>query len=166
MRKEKAFNFIPELVGDFSKVMKLTENPTMLYVESAVSTIKTAAAIFKTIKECENTRHMKETMQGIQGKYEETKDAHFANLEEEEIRKLDIEYEKVKMKLRDREFRDEVVMKFIGLLKKNLEKIINIKGNMPIDSEYVERDKIDEMFRRALRDYNRLVNKTIVGGKN
>jgi len=61
MREEAAFRFVPELIGDFSHVMKLSGNPKVLYVEAAVATLYAAVDVFAVIKEYGNTKRKKTT---------------------------------------------------------------------------------------------------------
>ena len=157
MRKEAAFNFIPELIGDFSYVMKLSGNPMAMYVEAAVGTLHTAVDVFAAFEEYENTKCKNATKQAIQQKYDDLKSAATLNYQKEELRKLDIKYEKVKSKIHDGIVRDGEVREFIKYLQADLKKVYSIFQHTQIDPDYPERTKVEEVARRTLRDHNKLL---------
>ena len=123
MRKGAAFRFIPELLGDFEHVMELSGNPKLLYVDTAVNTLHAASDVFQTFEEYGNTKRKKETLETIKKKYKDLEGVRLKNYQDEEIRRIDIEYEKVKNKIRDGQFRDKEVRSFIQSLEKDLKKI-------------------------------------------
>ena len=157
MRKEAAFNFIPELIGDFSNVMKLSRNPMAMYVEAAVGTLHTAVDVFTAFEEYGNTKCKKATKQAIQQKYDDLKNVTTLNYQTEELRRLDIEYEKVRSKIHDGKVRDREVREFIKCLRADLKKVYSIFQHTQIDPDYPERTKVEEVARKTLRDYNRLL---------
>ena len=157
MRQEAAFRFIPELIGDITHTMELSGNPKMLYVEAAVNTLHMAADVFGAVEEHINTKRKKETKQLLQEKYiamEKTRTDHYI---QEAILNIDNTYERLKMKVRDGQFRDTEVRKFIGCLKEELHKVIDIFNDMQIDPDYQDREKVEEVTRKSLRDYNKLL---------
>ena len=157
MRKEAAFNFIPELIGDFSHVMELSGNPKALYVEAAVGTLHTAVNVFAAFQEYGNTKRKKATKRAIQQKYEDLKSAATLNYQTEELRRLDIEYEKVKNKIHDGKFRDREVRGFIKYLQTDLQKVYEIFQHTQVDPDYPERTRVEEVARKTLRDYKKLI---------
>ena len=88
MRNGPAFRFIPELVGDIALVLEISSNPTQLYIESGLATIKTASKIFRAIQEHKNTEQIKENAQIIREKYSQAAELRITNLEEEKIYEL------------------------------------------------------------------------------
>ena len=79
MKKEAAFNFVPELIGDFSYVMKLSRNPIAMYVEAAVGTLHMAGDVFTAFEEYGNTKRKKATRQAMQQKYDDLKNVTTLN---------------------------------------------------------------------------------------
>lgn len=157
MRKEKAFQFIPELIGDVARTMELSGNPTELYVEAAVNTLHMAADVFESVEEHINTKRKKETKQALQEKYSELERTRTNHYIQEAVRNIDNTYERLKMKVRDGQFRDMEVGKFIGCLKEELHKVIDIFNDMQIDPDYPDRSKVEEVTRKSLRDYKKLL---------
>lgn len=157
MRKEVAFQFIPELIGDIAHTMELSGNPQMLYVEAAVNTLHMAAKVFETIEEYINTKQKKETKQALQEKYSELEKTRTDHYIEESVRNIENTYERLKMKVRDGQFRDAEVRKFINCLKEELHKVIDIFNDMQLDPDYPDREKIEEVTRKSLRDYKKLL---------
>lgn len=158
MRQEAAFKFIPELIGDITHTMELSENPKLLYVEAAVNTLHMAADIFESVEEHKNTKRKRETKQALLEKYsdlERTKKDHYI---QEAVCNIDNEYERLKIKVHDGHFRDAEVRKFIECLKEDLHKAIDIFNNMQIDPNYPDRSKVEEVTRKSLRDYKRLLD--------
>lgn len=157
MRREAAFRFIPELIGDITHTMELSENPKLFYVEAAINTLHMAADIFESFEEHKNTKRIRETKQVLLEKYsdlERTRKDHYI---QEAVRNIDNEYERLKIKVRDGQFRDAEVRKFITCLKKDLHKVIGIFNDMQLDPDYQDRSKVEEVTRKSLRDYNRLL---------
>lgn len=153
MRKEAAFNFIPELIGDFSYVMKLSGNPMAMYVEAAVGTLHAAVDVFTAFEEHGNMKHKKETKHVMQQKYDDLKRAATLNYQKEELRELDIKYEKVKSKIHDGIVQDREVREFIRYLQADLKKVYSIFQHTQIDPDCPERTKVEEVARRTLRVY-------------
>ena len=157
MRKAVAFNFIPELIGDFTHVMELSGNPKALYVEAAVRTLHTAVEVFSAFEEYRNTKNKIKTMQAIQQKYCNLKMESILNDQTEELRRLDNEYKKLEIIINNGRFQDRGVREFIRYLQAELWKIYDIFQNTQIDSDYPERQRVDETARRVLRDHNKLL---------
>lgn len=157
MRKEAAFNFIPELIGDFSHVMELSVNPGLLYVEAAISTLHTAMDIFTAFETYENTKRKKEIKQELQHQYEDLGCVTTSNYQIEELQRLDIEFEKVKSQIRNGKFHDKVVRDFLKYLQKDFKRFLEAFQQTQIDPDYPEKTKVEEITRRALRDYNKLL---------
>ena len=157
MRKEKAFQFIPELIGDIARTMELSGNPAELYVETAVNTLKMAAAVFESVEEHKNTKRKIETKLALQEKYSEMDKARTDNYLQEAVRNIDNTYECLKMKIHDGQFRDTEVRRFINCLKEKLHKVIGIFNDMQIDPDYPDCSKVEEVTRKSLREYNKLL---------
>lgn len=157
MRQEAAFRFIPELIGDITHTLELSGNPKLLYVEAAVNTLHMAADVFESVEEHINTKRKKETKQTIQEKYSELKKTRTDHYVQEAVRNIDNTYERLKMKVCDGQFRDTEVRKFINCLKEELHKVIDIFNDMQIDPDYPDREKVEEVTRKSLRDYKKLL---------
>ncbi len=157
MRQEAAFIFISELIGDFAHTMELSRNPKLLYVEAAMNTLHMAADVFEAVEEYKNTKRKKETKQALQEKYSELEKTRTAHFVQEAVCNIDITYERLKTKVQDGQFRDAEVRIFINCLKEELKKVIEIYKDMQIDPNYSERDKVEEVTRKTLRDYNKLL---------
>lgn len=157
MRQGAAFRFIPELIGDATHVMEMSENPKLLYIEAAIGTLHMAADVFEAVEEHINTKRKNEAEQIIRKRYRELADIRTKNYREEELRTLDITFEKVKTKIRDGHFRDNAVRGFINSLKNELHKVLDIFSGIQIDPDYPDRAKIEELTRKSLRDYNKLL---------
>lgn len=157
MRREAAFRFIPELIGDIAHTMELSGNPKLLYVEAAVNTLHMAADVFDAVEEHINTKRKKETKQVLKEKYSELKKARTEHYIQEAVHNIDNTYERLKIKVRDGQFRDTEVRKFINCLKEELHKVIEIFNDMQIDPDYPDREKVEEVTRKSLRDYNKLL---------
>lgn len=157
MRQEAAFRFIPELIGDITHTMELSGNPKLLYVEAAVNTLHMAADVFESVEEHINTKQKKETKQALQEKYSELERTRTDHYIQEAVRNIDNTYERLKMKVRDGQVRDTEVGKFIDCLKEELHKVIDIFNDMQIDPDYPDRSKVEEVTRKSLRDYKKLL---------
>lgn len=157
MRQEVAFRFIPELIGDITHTMELSGNPKLLYVEAVVNTLHMAADVFESVEEHKNTKRKKETKQALQEKYSELEKARTDHYIQEAVRNIDNTYERLKIKVRDGQFRDKEVRKFINCLKEELHKVIDIFNDMQIDPDYPNRSKVEEVTRKSLRDYKKLL---------
>ena len=157
MKGTAAFRFIPELIGDIGHTRELSKNPKLLYVEAALNTLHMAADVFQAVEEHRNTKRKKETKQIIQEKYSNLEQTKINNHVEEAVRNIDINYERVKLKIRDGKFRDKEVREFITCLKNELHKAIDIFNDMQVEPDYPDRDTVEEVTRRALRDYNKLI---------
>lgn len=157
MRQEAAFKFIPELIGDIAHTMELSGNPELLYVEDAVNTLHMAADVFELVEEHINTKRKKETKQILQEKYSELEKARTDHYIHGAVRNIDNTYECLKIKVRDGQFRDTEVRKFISCLKKELHKVIDIFNNMQIDPDYPDLSKVEEVIRKSLWAYKKLL---------
>ena len=158
MRREAAFKFIPELIGDIAHTMELSGNPKQLYVEAAVNTLHMAADVFEAIEEHKNTKQTRNTKHVLQEKYSNLEKSRKEHYIQAAVRNIDNEYERLKIKVRDGQFRDTEVRRFINCLKKELHKAIDIFNNMQIDPNYPDRSKVEEVTRKSLRDYKRLLD--------
>ena len=157
MRQKAAFKFIPELIGDIAHTMELSENPKLLYVEAAVNTLHMAADVFESIEEHKNTKRIRETKQALLEKYSDLERTRKDNYIQESVRNIDNEYERLKIWVSDGQFRDAEVRKFITCLREDRHKAIDIFNDMQIDPDYPDRSKVEEVTRKSLRDYNRLL---------
>ena len=157
MKGKAAFRFIPELIGDIGHTRELSKNPKLLYIEAAINTLRMAADVFQAVEEHRNTKRKKETKQIIQEKYRNLEQTRMINHLEEAVRNIDINYERVKLKIRDGKIRDKEVREFITCLKNELHKAIDIFNEMQVEPDYPDRDTVEEVTRRALRDYNKLI---------
>ena len=151
------FRFIPELIGDFSHVMELSGNPKMLYVEAAMNSLHAVTSVFAALEEHTNTESMLMTEQTLRKEYSDLEKVRNSNYEEEVIRKLDITFETLKSKVRDGKFWDKEVREFIDILKKELNRMIDIFHNMQLDPDHPERANIEEVTRKTVRAYNNLL---------
>ena len=163
MRREAAFIFIPELIGDIAYTMEMSENPKLLYVEAAVKTLHMAADVFESIEEHISTKRKKETKQALQEKYSELEKVRTDHYIQEAVLKIDNTYERLKEKVRDGQFRDAEVRKFINCLNAELHKVIDIFNKMQVDPDYPDRSMVEEVTRKSLRDYNKLLTIFIEG---
>lgn len=157
MRQKAAFRFIPQLIGDIAHTMELSGNPQMLYVEAAINTLHMAADVFETVQEHENTKRKKQAKQTLQEKYSELKEERTDHYIQETVRNIDITYERLKIRVRDGQFRDTEVRKFLNCLTQELHKVIDIFNDMQINPDYPDRAKVEEVTRKVLRDYNKLL---------
>lgn len=158
MRQTRAFQFIPELIGDFAHTMELSSNPKLLYVEVAISTLHMAADVFQTIEEHINTKSKKETEQAILDMYSGLGKKRTENYVQEAVRQIDVAYEYIRIKVRNGQFRDKEVRNFISCLKEELYKVIEIFSEMQMKPDFPNRGKVEEVTRKTLRDYNKLLN--------
>ena len=161
MRHNTAFQFIPELIGDFGHVMKLSKNPKQLYIESAINTLHSAASVFSASREHNNTKQKRETAQKLRQMYDEMERARTDNYVAEALHKLDITYEAIRSRISDGQFGDKEVRDFIRCLKENLNRMISILNCIPIEEQSSDSGKIEEVTRRTLRDYNKLIKEFI-----
>jgi hypothetical protein len=63
----------------------------------------------------------------------------------------------VRAKVQDGLFRDEMVRDFVALLQERLFKVREFFIDAQLDSDYAEQSRIDELTRKALRDYSSLI---------
>ena len=157
MRREAAFKFIPELIGDLAHTMELSGNPKMLYVEAAINTLHMAVDVFESVEEHINTKQKNEIKQALQEKYSEMEKVRTDHYIQEAVRNIDITYERLKIQVKDGQFRNIEVRKFIKSLKDELHKVIDIFNVVQTDPDYPDRDKVEEVTRRTLRDYKKLL---------
>lgn len=157
MRREAAFKFIPELIGDIAHTMELSGNPKLLYVEAAINTLHMAANVFELVEEHVNTKQKNEIRKILQEKYNEMEKVRTDHYIQEAVRNIDITYERLKIQVKDGQFRNIEVRKFIKSLKDELHKVIDIFNVVQTDPDYPDRDKVEEVTRRTLRDYKKLL---------
>lgn len=157
MRQNVAFRFIPELIGDIAYTMKLSGNPKILYVEAAINTLHMASEVFEAVEEHTNTKQKKETKQALQETYSELEKVRANHYIQEAVCNIDNTYERLKIKIRDRQFREKEVCKFIRCLKDELYKVIDIFKEMQKNPDYPNRSKVEEVTRKSLRVYNKLL---------
>ena len=157
MRREAAFKFIPELIGDIAHTMELSGNPKLLYVEAAINTLHMAANVFELVEEHVNTKQKNEIRKILQEKYSEMEKVRTDHYIQEAVRNIDITYERLKIQVKDGQFRNIEVRKFIKSLKDELHKVIDIFNVVQTDPDYPDRDKVEEVTRRTLRDYKKLL---------
>lgn len=70
----------------------------------------------------------------------------------------------MKTKVKDGLFRDEIVRGFVPLLQARLSKVLDAFRDVNLDSNYAEQSRIDELTRKALRDYKNLVSIQVENG--
>ena len=160
MKREAAFRFIPELIGDIAHTMELSGDSKLLYVEAAVNTLHMAADMFDAVEEHINTKRKKETKQALKEKYSGLEKARTEHYIQEAVRNIDNSYQRLKIKVREGQFRDMEVRKFINCLKEELHKVIDIFNDMQIDPDYPDREnreKVEEVTRKSLRNYKNLL---------
>lgn len=157
MRREAAFKFIPELIGDIAHTMELSGNSKLLYVEAAINTLHMAANVFELVEEHVNTKQKNEIRKILQEKYSEMEKVRTDHYIQEAVRNIDITYERLKIQVKDGQFRNIEVRKFIKSLKDELHKVIDIFNVVQTDPDYPDRDKVEEVTRRTLRDYKKLL---------
>lgn len=150
MRNGPAFNIVPQLVGDVAKVFSLSHNPSQLYVEASVETIHMACSVFELIKTRKNTQALEKMLSQVKTEYLE-------NLSIEKAKELEIKYDQVKQSIEDKRFSDETVRSFISLLQRNIWQIGESIKTLEIDPEDPQWDDVQEIYRRTLRDNNRLL---------
>ena len=166
MSRRAAFRFIPELVQDFVYVRELSGNPTLMYIESAMNTLHMATSVFAAIEEHINTKRKEEAEQEIRKRYGHLADIRAENYRDEELQRLDIDFETVRAKVQEGLFRDEVVRDFVSLLQTRLFKVIETFSSTQMDTDFAEQSRIDELTRKALRDYRSLIAIYIEEGGN
>ena len=66
-------------------------------------------------------------------------------------------YEKVKIKIRNGNFRDQEVRSFIKSLQDSLKRMLDIFQEIQADPDYPDRSRVEEITRRTLRDYQKLL---------
>ena len=158
MRDGPAFRFIPELVGDIAHVLEISSNPTQLYIESGLATIKTASKIFQAIQEHKNTEQIKENAQIVREKSSQTAELRITNLEEEKIYELDLKYKRIQSKIVNSQFRDRTVRIFLHDMSDILSSFLKQLESIKEDSNNLkQREELEEIYRKALRDYNRIL---------
>ena len=157
MGKDKAFQFIPELLGDYVHVMEISGDPNRLYIETAVSTLHMAANVFEAFEEHRITQRKTETERTLQEEYKKLKEERYEHYTEEILRKIDLDYEKVKDRIRKGQLRNKEVRKFIKCLQDELFKAVNIFNRIKADPDYPDEAQVEEVMRRAWRDYNKLL---------
>ena len=158
MKTDKAFHFIPELLGDYAHVMEISGNPNRLYVETAVSTLHMAASVFEAFEEHRITQQKRGAEEFLQEKYERLREERYENYIEETIRKIDADYERVKDKIGKGQIRSKEVRKFIKCLQDELLKAVDIFNDMKTDPDYPDVAKVEEVIRKSWHDYNKLLS--------
>ena len=157
MKREIAFRFIPELIGDIAHTIELSGNPKMLYVESAINTLHMAADVLQSVEEHINTKQKNEIKKALQEKYSEMERVRTDHYIQEAVRNIDITYEQIKIQVKNGQFRNVEVRNFIKCLKEELHKVIDIFNDIQVDPDYPNRDNIEEITRRTLQDYKNLL---------
>ena len=163
VRQGIAFRFLPELVGDCAHLFAISKTQNRLFIETALETIHAAAGVYAAIIEHANTNRKKELGKIIHENYRYKEQLRIDNLEVEEVKKLDIEYAKVKERIAAGQFRDKEVRAFLDYLRRDLEKVLGFFRDMQHDPNYPEPWRIEEITRKTMRDYNRLLKISIEG---
>lgn len=158
MRQKAAFVFIPELVGDFFHVMEVSGNPRQLYIEAAVRTLHMGGDLIRAITEHKSTEEKIRTKKQIEEAYDSIKREKLEYYEEEVLSNIDISYQKIKQKISEGQFRDKEVRSFIKLLEKELQRLFDAFSGIQVDSDLPEASRIDEVARKSLRDYKKLLS--------
>lgn len=166
MNKKPAFRFIPELIGDITHVMELSKNPSQLYLESAISTLHAGFDVYQAVIERRNTEEKEKTKQQIQQVYDKLQEERVNNYEQEILNQINVGYEKVKCKIGEGQFWDNEVRAFVKQIEANLNRLIDILKDLENDPDNLNKNKVDELMRRALRDYNRLLKSFVEEGEN
>ncbi len=161
MRKDDAFEFIPELIGDFEKVMIESSNPEMMYIEAALNTLKLASSVFDLYSEHMITNNKFKTKEEIIQKYLGLEDELVNQNEEIKIDELTVEFENLKEKIEEKNFGSKEVLKFIKDIKKEIEKERSIFSCMRNEQDFKGKSEVEEVWRKALRDYDRLIKISI-----
>ena len=161
MRQGAAFQFIQELIGDYAHVMKMSENPSSFYVETAIQSLHAAADVFLAIEEHRNSKKKKETADLLQDNYERLASERMKHYCSDEIQKIDLMYEEVRQQINAGEFRNTKVMEIIPYLRDDLKKTIDLYSYIQARYDYLDSLKVEERLRKAVRDYNRLINISI-----
>ena len=79
------------------------------------------------------------------------------NLSIEKSKELELKYNQVRLLIEDKRFSDKTVRGFISLLQKNIWQIGESIRALEIDPEDPQWDEAQEIYRRTLRDNNRLL---------
>lgn len=166
MRHGIAFRFLPELVGDCAHLLMISKTQNRLFVETALETIHAAAGVYAAIIEHATTNYKNELANSIHEKNRHKVQLRIDNLEVEEVKKLDIEYAKVKERIVAGQFRDKEVRVFLNYLRRDLEKVLGYFRNMQHDPDFPDPWRIEEITRKTFRDYNRLLKISIEGDKS
>ena len=158
MSKNAAFRFIPELIGDYVHVMELAENPPLMFIESALETIHMASELYGTVSAFKNTKNLKDLESSLSNEYNNQKEQRAANYETEMIDKLNNEYQMIRLEIKRGKFQNEAVQGFMMRLKDNLHRVLEEYEALSLDQSFAERSRIEEVTRRAFRDYNNIVS--------
>lgn len=158
MKKKSAFVFFPELIGDAAKILKAPSNPQRMYIDAAVETIRAATKIFQAVADHKLTQKSNNTLEFVEQKYNLLYEDMIRNFKTEHLKRLEIEYSKIEPVLDNNQYNNTKVKEFIKLLKSELEKIIKVIRSMPDDIDFSEQNRIYEIYRKSLRDYDRLIN--------
>ena len=89
--------------------------------------------------------------------YDELIETKKKDYELEILNNIDVTYEHIKLKVSEGKFRDKEVTNFIKLLEKRLQRLLEILKEVQVEPDYPDRTKIEELTRKALRDYRRLI---------
>ena len=166
MRQGVAFNFIPELLGDVKTVVNLSKNPKKLYLESSIETIKAAGKVFTLIGERKLTEKKKESFRNIEKQYEILCKKKLQHYEEEVAIKIEKRYQEVQYIINDRQDREMIVRDFIKDVEMELSKIIDAMRELQQYKGGEEADMMDEIYRKAVRNYRRLITTFTEGGNS
>ena len=158
MKGETAFNFIPELIGDVAYVKELSNSPKTLYVKSVLNALQAVANIFGTFEEYKNTKSKIRSKQAIQNVYDDLKTDAVLNYQIEEIQRLNIEFESIKIKIQKEEFSDKEVRGFIKRMEMQIQRVLEILHEFQSDPDYPDKTVIEEATRKLLRDYGKLLS--------
>ncbi|WP_026495876.1 hypothetical protein [Butyrivibrio sp. WCD3002] len=162
MRNKQAFVFIPELVGDFKHVIDLSQNPGILYVETAIKTLHMASSLYRAYVEHTITNQLEEEVKNLQERIDEIELQRIKDYESEILNLIDIDYQRIRAKLEERKFNDEQVIGFISCIKKELERLNSFLAKISDDDiNYNDLDLVEEMRRRSLRDYKRIITEFV-----
>ena len=165
MRREAAFRFIPELLGDINHVMELSKNPKRLYVEVAVDSLHAGVKTITAFIEHSNTKHKKDTLKALQKQYEDLGQKSIDNYIEEAVRKIDIDYEQIKANIAKMQFRSSEIRAFIDCLSNELRRVIDILTVIQADPDYPDRADVEETLRKTMRTHQKLLTLHIEEGQ-
>lgn len=157
MRNGPAFRFIPELINGITVIQADYNNPTSLYIDAAMETVRLAGSLYSYFEEKKHVLKLENQLKEVHMKKTLEYDTYLKCLRKERLELLENDYIKFKDELQNRNELTTSMRPFLEETRNILESTIELLIATNSDSSQELIDERNEIYRRSFRDYQRLL---------